>query len=354
MKQNNSDTEEKKLNIVEILKSVEVSTKLWSPVFGIFTMEEKEPSGHSGCYSFVEFKNDLIRIHHTVYFNNVWGGCDLFIGKDGRSIDSDETSEPSIYPSKEMRDWGKFTWKKGDILATDVDTLCVFFGWANENYTKFHAKWFGRFDDGHVYKDETILNTSDWVKENNADKASRYITKLEANLGSTINRETFDLDCASARFNDGDILALDETDTYTKHIFILKKVKEQKKGFVRCYASARTLHCSIGLHAIRISNRKIRLATEFEKEQLALSMAKEGKAWQADKKIFMDVPKMLDLNYHDKILIKPSNGHIEWKLYEFEYENSKMLITSDGQCFDKDRILYCPYDENTKQLLDKK
>lgn len=42
MKQNNSDTKEKKLNIVEILKSVEVSTKLWSPVFGIFTMEEKK------------------------------------------------------------------------------------------------------------------------------------------------------------------------------------------------------------------------------------------------------------------------------------------------------------------------
>ena len=31
-----------------------------------------------------------------------------------------------LFPSKEMRDWAKFSWKKGDVLANGEGDYCVF------------------------------------------------------------------------------------------------------------------------------------------------------------------------------------------------------------------------------------
>lgn len=349
MYQNNSNTEKNTLDIIALLKSKPIDIKLWSPVIGKCTMEEITSS--IGTYYHATFGDNFLKFYKSVKIGGKLVRAEFSIGKDGRPIGSDGTAEVLLFPSAEMRDWNKFAWKQGDILATDCNTFCVFFGWENETYTRFHAKWVGRFDDGHVYKDEDILSTYDWVTEDDTNKANKYIIKVETSLGGIINRKTFDIDIPSARFNDGDVVVFDGTDTYAKNVFILKKMQGVGKGFVNCYASATQSCCQIGIHAIRIYNRKIRLATEFEREQLNFSLAKEGKAWCPSKKSFMDIPKVLDFNYHDKILIKIANKHSEWRLYEFEYQNNNMLITSDGQCFIKNDIVYCNYTDKTEHLL---
>ena len=43
---------------------------------------------------------------------------------DGKMHDGGECI---IFPSKEMRDWSKFTWKKGDVLVSNDDSTEVIF-----------------------------------------------------------------------------------------------------------------------------------------------------------------------------------------------------------------------------------
>ena len=46
-----------------------------------------------------------------------------------------------LFPSKEMRDWRKFLWKKGDILVSnDNDSHIIFEGFSKDDYTTFEGK----------------------------------------------------------------------------------------------------------------------------------------------------------------------------------------------------------------------
>lgn len=47
-----------------------------------------------------------------------------------------------LLPSKEMRDWSKFAWKKGDILATeDGSTKAIFECFEDDTYLTFKGKY---------------------------------------------------------------------------------------------------------------------------------------------------------------------------------------------------------------------
>lgn len=95
---------ETEINIVEILKDKPANTKLYSPLFS-----EVFFSHVSGGYIAVE--------HH--------GGTSLFLSS-GRFYDYDG-SEPLLFPSKEMQDWSKFAWEKGDVLiSNDGGTEVIF------------------------------------------------------------------------------------------------------------------------------------------------------------------------------------------------------------------------------------
>ena len=83
---------EQKLNIVEILKEMAPSTKLWSPLFG------------DVYFSIVSI--NLVPVFHHKTSAKFWSNAKLY--------DYDE-AEPALFPSKKMRDWSKFAWKKGDV-----------------------------------------------------------------------------------------------------------------------------------------------------------------------------------------------------------------------------------------------
>lgn len=115
---------ETKLNIAEILKDKPVGTKLYSPLFGDVYLLGAE------C--------GIIRVEH--HRGNGGIQYSLFFG-DGRYYNYPE-SEPLLFPSKEMRDWSKFTWKKGDVLVSKGRrTLHVIFeGFNDDTYTTFKGK----------------------------------------------------------------------------------------------------------------------------------------------------------------------------------------------------------------------
>ena len=94
---------ETKIDIAAILKDKPKNIKLYSPIFG-------------DVY-FLGVEDNIIKVTHH-------GKLVIFFG-DGRYYNYPE-SEPLLFPSKEMHDWSKFSWKKGDVLANGEGDYCVF------------------------------------------------------------------------------------------------------------------------------------------------------------------------------------------------------------------------------------
>ena len=99
----------------------------------------------------------------------------------------------------------------------------------------------------------------------------------------------------------------------------------------------------------------VKYATEEEKQQLFSALAKEGKAWDSEKKqIVVLKPKVDELNPCDKVLVR---DYLEdkWMPNFFscydgtsEYKYGCIAGNSDNVVFSK----YCiPYNEETKHLL---
>ena len=108
---------EQKLNIAEILKDKASGTKLWSSLFGNVYFDSASAN--------------LVTVSHHKALAKFWRNAKLY--------DYDE-AEPTLFPSKEMRDWSKFAWKKGDVLVSMEGSKILFDKWANEDYTKFLGK----------------------------------------------------------------------------------------------------------------------------------------------------------------------------------------------------------------------
>ena len=109
---------ETKINIAAILKDKPQGTKLYSSACG--KCELKEADDKSFKVSFYSSK-----------FGFMNGGEGTF-DKNGNLYDDGECI---IFPSKEMRNWYKFDWKKGDVLV-GVGQRVIFEKFIDENYTK--------------------------------------------------------------------------------------------------------------------------------------------------------------------------------------------------------------------------
>lgn len=101
---------EQKLNIAEILKNKPRGTKLYSMIHGKCSSEA--------------VTDEIFKINFcTSKFGLTQSGeCTLI--KFGNMYDGGECI---IFPSKEMRDWSKFQWEKGDVLiSNDGGTEVIF------------------------------------------------------------------------------------------------------------------------------------------------------------------------------------------------------------------------------------
>lgn len=289
---------EEKINVVEILKDKPVNTKLWSPLFGdVYT-------------SSICSEDTIIIVNHhaesSSFYNN------------GKYFNLAE-AEPLLFPSKEMRDWSKFAWKKGDILVSnDSDSHIIFNGFSKNDYTTFEGKhWISASKKRHV-SCLGMQNVQDYHIEDNKEFAQTYINTIEERLGGKLNRETLEIE-KQPEFKDGDIVL------YGKSVAICRRIYKHTLYF---YVS---IDETFGLlfNDNRVSAEGYRFATDSEKQLLFEALAKEGKAWDAEKKQFVDIKKEHQFKPFEKVLVRDSIDDV-WRASFFSHikENDGRYVTT--------------------------
>lgn len=322
---------EEKINIAEILKDKPEGTKLWTDMFGSVTLY------------FVTGVCDAFQVKH--HNKEPWFDKDGKLYKEGVLC---------IYPSKSMRDWSKFAWKKGDVLVNkDGDVHIIFERFADDTYCSFVGKyylWKENNDTEHFYKNERLL-TSDFQKAGK-DAAQTYISNIEERLGGKLNRETLEIEKTQPEFKDGDVVAVDEIpfDLYSKCIFILKENLNTGEIKARAYVLYNVNKDSIFFDTpvMKVIERNIHLATDSEKQQLFEALAKKGKAWNAERKKIVDLPKNCEFKPFDKVLGRNEKDDVwEAELFSHYREESQYPF----RCIGFSRKYCIPYNEDTKHLL---
>lgn len=134
------------MNIAEILKDKPKGTKLYDYLYNKEVKFDNiiSVNGNSSIWC-VRTKENNVVVHHGYSEFGTIRDC-----KDGLQI---------LMPSKDMRDWRKFVWKKGAILVSnDGETVVMFFEWANGAYTEFFgAKFPVKKEEG-----KSTFNTCDF------------------------------------------------------------------------------------------------------------------------------------------------------------------------------------------------
>lgn len=313
-----------KIDIAEILKDKPANTKLYSPLFG------------EVYFSHVGGGNIAVE-HH--------GGISLFFSS-GRFFDYDE-SEPLLFPSKEMRNWSKFAWKKGDVLySAGLKEYCVFNKFISDGYLMFISKYNVDENTKRVVPKtyDPDKNTVNYEKVSD-EKATEIISLIEEHYGGKLNLATLEIE-KQPEFKDGDVLFVKCRSDDFIEIFNYSK----KNGDLYDHASLvpRTQELDIsGKYKIRKDEIvEIRLATEEEKKQLFSVLAKKGKTWDSEKKAIVGLkPKFDELKPFDKVLVRDSESD-KWRANLFAY------ISEDGYyCCVYAFWVYCiPYAGNEHLL----
>ena len=268
---------EEKINIAEILRYKPYGIKLYSPIFGECTF----------CCVREDTNDICVKKHNGVieYFNSE--GLYFTLG------------EVMLFPSKEMRNWKKFAWKKGDLLINSCGFQCIFKEWVSDDYTKFNG-CYSNSRDG--YEDVSNAKTANFVKLDD-NTTYEYVRKIERKLGGKLNLKTLEIEKQS-EFKDGDILVAEEDNYYDKVIFIAA-IKDDIVSKV--LINVRYEDYEVNYNEYRFGrNRNLRLATDSEKKQLFSALTKEGKAWDAEKKEVVDIKKEYQFKPFEKVLVRDS------------------------------------------------
>lgn len=220
-----------------------------------------------------------------------------------------------LFPSKEMRDWSKFVWKKGDVLVhKDGDVHIIFEGFVDDTYCSFVGKyylWKENNNTEQFYEKERLL-TSDFQKADK-DAAQTYINTIEKRLGGKLNRETLEVEKPQPEFKDGDIVMSD-----SGTIVLVRGISLTGKIYYHAFMRNEDIYINQveGEFFSRISRIK-RFATDSETQQLFDALAKEGKAWDAEKKMIVGLKSLWTPKPFDKVLVRNSDAD-KWLAGFFE------------------------------------
>ena len=300
---------ETKLNIAEILKDKPKGTKLYTDAFGELRIEDICTEDELGITLLEKDGDELLFCNDGKYNRN---------------------GEPILFPSKEMDDWSKFAWKKGDVLVSEgMGRLHVIFeGFDDDTYTTFKGKhYLCNYDDNEDYNEEEyndyhkelILRTIEFKKDN-VNNAQTYINIIEKKLGGKLNRETLEIEKQS-EFKRGNIAFADYGNR--QDVFIVSGITDLSEGydsFISLDLRSLTLNMGHRMSFFKENLSKLRLATEEEKQQLFDALAKEGKAWDAEKKQIIDLKPKVELKPFDKVLVRDSKSDY-WRATLFSHIN---------------------------------
>lgn len=206
---------ETKINLIEILKDKPLNLKLYDAVRNIDVFLEAlfENINKIRCKLYED-------VHHMIYYSN-----------KGTLVDY-EDGIVALVPSKEMRDWSKFAWKKGDILVNkDGNVHIIFEGFENDTYKTFHGKNYLWEEEGSIInfeENENYMQTSEFNKVNK-EYAQEYIHKIEKELGGKLNMETLAIEKPQPEFKPLDYVLCKSTACYDMKAYNLFQYAYQNK-----------------------------------------------------------------------------------------------------------------------------
>lgn len=276
---------EEKINVAEILKDKPQGTKLYSSACGKCKLEE------------VDDKSFKIFFYNSKFgFMNCGEG---YLDKNGKLYDDGECV---VFPSKEMRDWRKFAWKKGDVLVNSSGFKLFFDRWANDDYTRFFGK-VNLLEDSFSYETEKYTLAS--------------------------KEETLDiLEIEKAEFKDGDIVTI--MPRIGDKLIYLFKAEDNEKYYGYAFLDGNIAIVNEDTYC-RKDFCTARPSTEEEKQQLFEALAKKGKAWDAEKKQIVDLKPKCEFKPFDKVLGRNEKGDVwEAELFSHYKEKSRYpFVVSD-------------------------
>lgn len=310
---------EENINISAILKDKPNGIKLYSPIFGDCT------------FSFIQSVTNAI----CVITNN---NREFF---DYKGLFS-TLGEVMLFPSKLMRDWSKFTWKKGDVLQKNSRTQVIFDSFVSDTYEVIRCKYFLKVKNGNEeFVTETNVFTNEYFKASEEQRQC-CINKIEEHFGGKLNLETLEIE-KQPEFKDGDILSIQEDREHYHTIFILK-------GSTDVYVFFDYFHRVLTYGTKIDENEKsiCRLATEDEKKVLFDALAKEGKVWDAEKKMIVDLKSLWTPKPFERVITRNAADDV-WTANIFSHMDSHgeyVTIACVGG------YTYCiPYNEETAKLI---
>lgn len=309
------------LNIAEILKDKPKGTKLYTPIFG-------------------EVKYDSVLLGDIKV---LYSCTDRHFYTNGKFC---MNGECLLFPSKEMRDWSKFAWKKGDILVSNNgNNNIIFIKFTDDTYTHFKGK--------HLCENSVL--TSAYAESRTMDycladySQYSYINLIEKTLGGKLNPETLEIEKEQIEFKDGDIIVIDAIISlcYAKCIFILKGDLSTNENQANSYIFYNVANNYVGFDVLdtNIRDRNIRLATEEEKKELFEALAKKSKTWDAEKKVVEDIKIEHQFKPFERVLVRERRNEA-WRAAFFSYINEYKRYVTTSMAWK-----YCiPYEGNEHLL----
>lgn len=324
---------EKEINIAEILKDKPQGTKLYDWLYNrdveLDTISTTDTETVVWCTNETDNNTTCHRGYSRI---GTVRGC-----PDGLQI---------LLPSKSMRDWSKLAWKIGDLLTNECGFQCIFKEWASDDYTKFNG-CYSNSRDG--YEDVSNAETAKFEKLDD-NIAHDYIKTIEKKLGGKLNLETLSIEKQS-EFKDGDILFTKTNMLHFPSVFILDTNRNEMRSYVRFLIERG--HIDYGMPVYNLDTNRFRYATEEEKKRLFEALAKENKAWDAEKKAIVDLKPKCEFKPFDRCIWKIRNceGSI-WQASFVSYVD-EYGATPMGMSIDEDlvNLIILPYNDQTKLLV---
>lgn len=290
---------ETKINITTILKNKPKGTKLYSTVHGKCTFEA--------------ITDEIFKINFCTSKFGLTQSEECTLIKFGNMYDGGECI---IFPSKEMRDWSKFQWEKGDVLIRTNSEYCIgiFDEWTSDDYSTFSAKFInlGLSDN---FSCSYTCKTEEWEKMENS---KNYISEIERVMNGKLNLQTLEIQ-TQPEFKDGDIAFADYGNR--QDVFIVSdktNLSEGYSSFISLDLSSLTLSMGYRTCFFKKDLCKLRLATDSEKKQLFSALEKEGKVWDAEKKMIVNLKPKVELKPFDNVLVRHQKTE-EWRANIFSH-----------------------------------
>lgn len=329
---------EKEINIAEILKDKPQGTKLYDLLRNIDVELDKVHITDVGSYIICTATNEAGSTRSFGYSKLGTEECWI----NGLQI---------LFPSKEMRDWRKFAWKKGDVLICKDNTHIIFEKFEDNTYTRFKGKHylFKLYTKEDYFKETPQMTTSSFEKANDYE-AQSYIKTIEKKLGGKFNRETLEVEKPHPEFKDGDIITI--TPQIGDNLIFIFRAEDVEKYYCHAFLDGNIAivnddsYCKKDFCTARPS-------TEEEQKQFFDALAKAGKAWDAEKKQVVDLKPKCEFKPFDRCIWKIRNceGSI-WQASFVSYVD-EYGATPMGMSIDEDlvNLIILPYNDQTKLLV---